>query len=196
MHILHYTLGFPPYRSGGLIKYASDLMVAQKDLGHNVCALYPSGMSLFHRKCHICFANKIKEIEVYKIVNPMPVPLLYGVKNIGSFINEKKIEKSSFIKLLDDFKPDILHIHTLMGLPKLFLEIAHKKNIKIVYTSHDYYGLCPKVNFINHKGEVCTTPQDFLCKECNENAKSELFLRLRNERIIIPIKTILRKWKK
>ena len=29
MKILHYFLGFPPYRSGGLTKYAFDLMTAQ-----------------------------------------------------------------------------------------------------------------------------------------------------------------------
>ena len=30
MRVLHYTLGFPPYRSGGLTKYALDLMLANK----------------------------------------------------------------------------------------------------------------------------------------------------------------------
>lgn len=196
MYILHYTLGFPPYRSGGLTKYAFDLMKTQKELGHNICALYPSGMSLFHKRCHVCFDKIINGILVYKIVNPMPVPLLYGVKDIDPMINENKIEISSFIGLLNNLKPDILHIHTLMGLPKIFLEIAHKRNIKIVYTSHDYYGLCLKVNFINNIGEVCIMPQNKSCKECNRNAKSECFLRARNEKIIIPIKKILKKWKR
>ena len=41
--------------------------------------------------------------------------------------------------------PDVIHLHTLMGLPLEFLEIAHERNIKIVYTTHDFYGLCPKM---------------------------------------------------
>ena len=53
MHILHYTLGFSPYRSGGLVKYAKDLMQTQIKLGHLVVALYPGGTSLFEKSCHV-----------------------------------------------------------------------------------------------------------------------------------------------
>ena len=38
MRILHYSLGFPPYRRGGLTKYCLDLMAAQEMQG-NVVAL-------------------------------------------------------------------------------------------------------------------------------------------------------------
>ena len=40
MHILHYTLGFQPYRSGGLVRYAADLMQMQASMGHKIFALY------------------------------------------------------------------------------------------------------------------------------------------------------------
>lgn len=36
MHILHYTLGFQPYRSGGLVRYAADLMQMQASMGHKI----------------------------------------------------------------------------------------------------------------------------------------------------------------
>ena len=36
MKILHYFLGFPPYRTGGLTKYAYDLMQAQVADGNEV----------------------------------------------------------------------------------------------------------------------------------------------------------------
>mgnify|MGYP001344578015 CR=1 FL=1 len=36
MRILHYGLGFPPYRTGGLTKYCVDLMLIQKKMGHDV----------------------------------------------------------------------------------------------------------------------------------------------------------------
>ena len=31
MRILHYALGFPPWRTGGLTKYCVDLMLTQKN---------------------------------------------------------------------------------------------------------------------------------------------------------------------
>lgn len=33
MKILHYTLGFQPSRTGGLVKYAEDLMNQQVEIG-------------------------------------------------------------------------------------------------------------------------------------------------------------------
>lgn len=45
MKILHYALGFPPYRSGGLTKYCIDLLLAQKEAGHDVAMMWPGAFS-------------------------------------------------------------------------------------------------------------------------------------------------------
>lgn len=47
MKILHYILGFPPMRGGGLTRYVVDLMHAEKELGHDVYAMYPGNFSFF-----------------------------------------------------------------------------------------------------------------------------------------------------
>lgn len=196
MHILHYTLGFPPYRSGGLVKYANDLMQAQYELGHKVVALYPGGTSLFSRSCHIKANGKHGNIHIYEIDNPLPVPLMYGLKDVNSIVDEKNIDTYSLKDLLDDIRPDVVHLHTLMGLPLQFIKIIKERGIKIVFTSHDYYGLCLKVNFIDESGGVCDGGNPEKCEKCNYNAKSTLFLRLRNAKFIVPIKGIIRKMKK
>ena len=196
MYILHYTLGFPPYRSGGLVKYANDLMQAQYELGHKVVALYPGGTSLLLKKCHIKENGKYGNIQIYEIINPLPVPLMYGLKDVNSIVNENNIDTNSLTNLLDEIRPDVVHLHTLMGLPLLFIEIIKQHGIKTVFTSHDYYGLCIKVNFIDETGSVCEGANPDKCKRCNYNAKSTFFLRLRNAKFIVPIKGIIRKVKK
>ena len=196
MHILHYTLGFPPYRSGGLVKYANDLMQAQYELGHKVVALYPGGTSLLLKKCHIKENGKYGNIQIYEIINPLPVPLMYGLKDVNSIVNENNIDTNSLTNLLDEIRPDVVHLHTLMGLPLLFIEIIKQHGIKTVFTSHDYYGLCIKVNFIHETGSVCEGANPDKCKRCNYNAKSTFFLRLRNAKFIVPIKGIIKKKKK
>jgi len=40
MKILHYSLGLFPYRTGGLTKYATDLMLEQSKDKHEVHLLY------------------------------------------------------------------------------------------------------------------------------------------------------------
>lgn len=37
MKILHYNLGLPPYRSGGLTKYSTDLMIEQSKIRKFIC---------------------------------------------------------------------------------------------------------------------------------------------------------------
>ena len=44
MRILHYSLGFPPYRTGGLTKFTMDLMRQQVKDGHIVTLLWPGEM--------------------------------------------------------------------------------------------------------------------------------------------------------
>lgn len=195
MHILHYTLGFSPYRSGGLVKYTKDLMQAQMKLGHLVAALYPGGTSLFEKSCHVHWDKLYNGIRSFEMTNPLPVPLMYGVKDIGSATNSQNLDSYSFECLLDDVKPEVFHVHTLMGLPLEYLRIVHDRNIRIVYTSHDYFGLCPKVNFINQDDEVCLGASADRCAVCNAHAKSAMFLKVRNAKWVVPLKSIARRLK-
>lgn len=193
MHILHYTLGFQPYRSGGLVRYVADLMQAQAKMGHKVFALYPGSMSLTSHKCHIKRDEYINQLCIFEIINPKPVPLMYGVKEVNDFIDDNNIDTDSLEKMLDYARPDIFHVHTLMGLPLEYLKIIKDHGIKIIYTSHDYFGLCARVNFIDNNGQICSKAFDKQCWVCNDNAKSTLFLRVRNAKCLIPLKEFLRK---
>ena len=53
MNILHYSLGFPPYRRGGMTKYCMDLIDEQKKAGHKVSLLWPGKYKDSSPKCHI-----------------------------------------------------------------------------------------------------------------------------------------------
>ena len=59
MRILHYSLGFPPYRTGGLTKFCLDLMIEQKNEGDEVALLWPGQMGFidkiisFHPKAQL-----------------------------------------------------------------------------------------------------------------------------------------------
>jgi len=55
MRILHYTLGFPPKRSGGLVEYASSIMIEQSKSGNDVYSLSPGGINILTRKTYIKF---------------------------------------------------------------------------------------------------------------------------------------------
>lgn len=193
MRVLHYTLGFAPYRSGGLIRYANDLMVAQVAMGDDVFALYPGCPRPFVGKCSVGYECRRDGVTVYEMVNPLPVPLLYGVGDADAMMNEDGLDLCSFGRLLDIALPDVLHLHTLMGMPRAYLRMSKARGIRIVFTTHDYFGLCPRVNFVNAEGQVCGEGCGEKCGLCNKNAPGKSFLQIRSIKFPEALKNFLRK---
>ncbi len=188
MTIIHYLLGVPPYRSGGLTRYALDLAAAQKE--HHIVLLHPRGQDLTGR-WHIRQCKPYKGMTVYGIINPLPVPLLYGVRQPEDFLREDNISIEEITSFIDAIRPDVIHLHTLMGLPRLFLQVAHERQIRLIFTTHDYYGLCLRVNNVTSSGQLCTHSDASHCAACNAIAPSTTFLRLRNEPVAVYLKPLI-----
>lgn len=178
------------------MKYACDLMQVQMKLGHIVVALYPGGVSCFRGSCCVHRDSTYHGIKTFEMTNPLPVSLMYGIKDIKREVTATNLDRVSFENLLDNVKPDVFHVHTLMGLPLDYLRIVHERGIRIVYTSHDYFGLCPKVNFINQDGKICMRASAEKCSVCNAHARSATFLKLRNAKWVVPLKSLARRMKR
>lgn len=162
MKILHYFLGFPPYRSGGMTNFVCDLMSFQKEKGNEVIAVYPGRINLgVFKRLKLKEKSPINGIVNYEIINPLPVSLDEGIKEIDKFT--KKCDEIQYYDFLNQIRPDIIHIHTLMGLHKEFINVANSMGIKTIFTTHDYFGICPKVTLYRY-GKVCDN--DYDCKEC------------------------------
>lgn len=53
--------------------------------------------------------------------------------------------KASFKAVLDEFQPDIVHLHNIHSyLSPIVGELAHKHGARVVWTLHDYKLLCPR----------------------------------------------------
>lgn len=170
MNVLHYALGFPPYRSGGMTKYVMDLAEEQAKSGHQVSVLWPGRIDIFQKKISIIYKEAENGIGSYEMINPLPVPLLNGILSIEAFT--EKCNLDDYIKILKTINPDVMHIHTFMGLHKEALEAAKRLKIKLIFTSHDYFGLCAKANMVDFEGKVCQEWSDEKCSRCNLSALS------------------------
>lgn len=145
MKILHYTIGFAPERTGGLVGYATDLMMEQIKQNHEVFALYPSNQFFFGNEPKIRKKKDRAGIQTFGLINSLPLALFGGISNPNDFM--KGCNKEVFITFLKELTPDVIHLHSLIGLYKEFLQAANDLNIKVVFTTHDYYGLAPIPNF-------------------------------------------------
>lgn len=161
MKILHYALGFPPYRTGGLTKYCTDLMLTQREQGHQVALMWPGQIGFVNKTLKIRKGKSWNDILSFEVINPLPVALDEGIVDIEAYT--KSVNAKPYFEFLKRFVPDVIHIHTLMGLHREFLDVAKDLGIRTVFTSHDYYGLCPKVTLFCN-GKPCDDDHD--CEDC------------------------------
>lgn len=100
----------------------------------------------------------------------------------GSFRDLYSIEaKKKINRLLDDFKPDVVHIHNIYHQlsPMILFEIK-KRNIPIVMTVHDYKLVNPNYNLF-HNGKFydrCLNGKYYQCffDKCFKNSYLQSFL--------------------
>lgn len=201
MKILHYSLGLPPYRSGGLTKYSIDLMKEQVRQGNEVILLFPGVMK--KKKVEINYYRYYEGIKVYELENPLPVPLMNGILKPEEFMH--KCNKEVFYNFLKDKNVNVVHIHSFMGLYKEFLQVCTELKIKIVYTSHDYFGICTKVNFLDMNNRVCDERNIDKCVLCNSKGndinkiymlQSKQYRWLKDKGIVEKVKNLIIKLKK
>lgn len=175
MNILHYSLGFPPFRRGGMTQYCVDLMIEQLKSGHNVGLLWPGVLRNLSENSKIIKQLKYEiqnglYCDSYEIINPLPIPLMDGIRNPEMYLIKKG--KETYRSFFQSNKIDVLHIHTFMGLPAELVEAANEAGIKTVFTTHDYFPLCPRCNLF-HAGKDCVNDHDCSdCVSCNKHGLS------------------------
>jgi len=79
---------------------------------------------------------------------------------------------AQFAAVLDDFRPDIVHVGHLNHLSTSLLSEAAQRSIPIVFTLHDYWLMCPRGQFMQMHPEdpgdlwaVCDGQDDRKCAE-------------------------------
>lgn len=107
------------------------------------------------------------------------------IKNIPNYYYNR-ITANNFEKVLEEYKPRIVHFHSVWtnALTTSIINCCAKKKIPMVMTLHDVYLLCPAMTLIDGKDRNCS---DIKCKDYNKfhcftnkcvNNKMELSLRV------------------
>lgn len=194
MRILEYTLGLPPFRRGGLPRYSTDL---SEELAKNnkVYLMYPGQINPYSKKIELIKKNTKYSFETIEMKNPLPVSLGLGVRDEEYYMEKRNILVLK--KFVEKIRPDVVHLHTLMGMPKEFLEYLKTKKIKIVYTTHDFYGLCPKMLSKDPKNELRNSECSYDCMLCKIGPsyrkivimQSHIYEKLKESRLIQKIRS-------
>ena len=142
------------YRKGGAETYFFALAEGLKALGHEVAFFsmkHPNNEPSYWSKYFVSEKDYVGDISAFKKVQEAST-LIY------SFEAKRKFEA-----LLEEFKPDIIHmnnVHRQLTLSILDAPYLKKHHVPVMYTAHDYILLCPAYTMVNGRGEVCDTCLD------------------------------------
>jgi len=133
------------YPRGGDCIYTIELEKLLKEKEHEVAVF-----SMQHA------SNLSSEYSGY-----FPSEIDFKKKNLNNFLNSfirpfgSPEVRRNFIRLINDFKPDILHLNNIHSqISPVIARIAHKRKIPVVWTLHDYKLLCPRYDCIRD-GKSC-----------------------------------------
>lgn len=126
------------YRRGGDCIYMLSLEQLLRARGHEVAVFamdYPENLETPWRKY---FPQNMSKL--------MALTRPFGSREV----------KDKFSKLLDDFRPDVVHLNNIhTQLSPVMAELAHKRGIRVVWTLHDYKLLCPRYDCLRGGKEIC-----------------------------------------
>lgn len=126
------------YRRGGDCISMLNLEQLLKEHGHKVAVFamdYPENLDTPWKKY---FPNNMSKLMAF-------------TRPFGSQEVKRKISR-----LLDDFKPDVVHVHNIhTQLSPVLVELAHQRGIRTVWTLHDYKLLCPRYDCLRNGKEIC-----------------------------------------
>ena len=160
-------IGNDPRQIGGVVNYTRPLALKYVELGHEVFYLYSGA---FLSKYDLTIKPYIKThkglfpFECAEIINSECLSFNYGYPSLDMSPSGMGDVFKRYIK---DINPDIVHIHSRLGLPASINELAHKLGCVVVNTIHVYGYICQKRVMIDHNGEPCPGPDNLLkCAVC------------------------------
>lgn len=152
MRILHVVHVFPPEGKTGTELYTYNLVKELSRRGHEVSVFAPT--YVFDHPCYHLQRDVYDGVNVTRIHNRFAT-----MQDMFKSYRDIEVEKA-FRAHLMEFRPDIVHVQHLIGLSLSLVEVAREYGTPIVFTLHDYWYFCPRIQLLDGNGEICAGPTD------------------------------------
>jgi glycosyltransferase involved in cell wall biosynthesis len=78
-----------------------------------------------------------------------------------------------YLKILEEFKPEIVHFQHLISLPFFLPYVTRAKGLRTAIGLHDYWYICPAITLFHRDGYICSGP-GYRCAYCVGGAAGPL----------------------
>lgn len=155
MRILHVVHQYEPEFIGGTELYTAMVARRQVGLGHRVSVFVPAiGME--------------SAVEAGVTVRRVVVGERSATQVLWDMVWGERVISAAWERVLDEERPDVVHIQHLMGVPAALPETLVERGIPYVVTLHDYWYGCANAQLLtNDTEEICGGPERFVnCGRC------------------------------
>lgn len=143
LKIINVHVMFSPYGGGEVVAYNTYKVLKQH--GHEVYYFAMDDKPYFEENYE--FSNYFCEnIQKNNIID-------YLINIPRTYYNYKSLNK--FREMLDDIKPDIVHVHTVGKLTYSILKACFERNIPVVKTEHSALIACPSESLFYQNKTFC-----------------------------------------
>ena len=153
MKILYALHQYFPRHVGGTEVYTRGLVRRASKAGHSIeivsyheSSSAAKGEITIHASSHE--GIPLREVHYNLSVNEAPARNEHWNPELGN----------TFGKLLDEIKPDLIHIMHAMKLSGTILEACHARQLPFVLTLCDFWFICPNLTLLDWQGRLCSGP--------------------------------------
>lgn len=159
MRLLQVIHDFLPSHQAGSELYCYHLSRELQRMGHEVVLFF--GEIDHERANYSTRRGTFNGLPFLEIVNN------HAYRAFEETYNNPHVEKV-FAAFLDEFEPDVVHFHHLLGLSFGCVRLCNERSIPVVFTLHDYWLTCSRGGGQRFRGEgkVCLDVDPNLCAEC------------------------------
>jgi glycosyltransferase involved in cell wall biosynthesis len=174
MKILQVSHGFPPKENAGVELYTFYLSKALAQLDHQV-HLFCRGEDP-EKDEFSSFEEEVGGLRVTRVVNNLTRIDGHRTLYDNSFFDQ------IFLRILEQEKPDLVHFQHIFGLSGHLVRIAKREGLPLVFTLHDFFILCPRIQLLKNDLRLCKGPLYGLeCVSCldslpPQDIRTKLFL--------------------
>ncbi|MEZ6195651.1 MAG: glycosyltransferase family 4 protein [Planctomycetota bacterium] len=158
LKILVVTHGFPPDQMAGAEIYAFHLARGFRARGEEVVVFSPGRREGLEE-----YAVREEEVEGLRVLRMQNA--FRDIHSLEDTYAHPAIE-ARFAEILDRERPDLVHLHHVIGTAAATAPLARARGIPVVITLHDYWFHCARGQRITPRGHLCTRVQPWRCALC------------------------------
>ena len=158
MRVLFVTASYLPESVGGVELHVAGLARSVQAAGHDAVVLARTGRD---GVAHLSLVrDEVEGVPVLRLSNTFEDATTFESMYVHTGIEDR------FVDVLDEVKPDVVHVHHLTCLSVSILDRLRARGIPTVMTLHDFWMGCPRGQRITAELELCPDIQLEKCVPC------------------------------